>query len=363
MKIKRIFLVIALIALMALAVELGYIFYKLSLPTEIKEVKSEKIVPVLTLYGFGKNPSDFFDKPHDIAVDKNKNIYVSDTRNGRIVVLSLSGRLISIIDDKEGGMSRPLGIDISDEGKIYVCDRFASSLFIFNKEGTLLKRIRLKDPIKPVVASDKLYVATRGTIAVFDLNGNYIFHWGKPGRKPGEFSFPNDIASDEKGNLYVSDLNNLRVQAFSPRGDLLWVLGQPPKDIVEKERTFGLPAGCAIGADGNLYIVDAFQDEIVAVDTESGEIITSIGGERGSGEGEFRLPSGIDWVEENLFVVADKYNDRIQLLKLNPISEEIPEEKEISVPLSQVLELIFSILALILAIYSIRKLLSWYRQR
>lgn len=354
---RKLVLLIALLIMLFVFLLLVFLLYRLLHSGQIKIVGKTGIQSVLTIYGFGKDKSDFFLRPHDVAVDKSKNLYISDTRNSRIVKISLSGRLISIIGKSERTLSRPLGIDISKDGKIYVCDRGRSALFIFDSQGNLLRTIEMLDPLKPKVAGDRVYVATRGSIAVFDLDGNFLFHWGRFGKKPGEFAYPNGIAVDEEGNVYISDLNNLRVQAFSPRGDLLWVKGNPPEDILQRERVFGLPAGCVVGGDGNLYVVDAFHNLIVSLRRKDGGIIHNFGGERGDGEGEFNQPSGIAIIEGDFFAIADKYNDRVQLVRLVTGEEA---KKETSGDRFNSINLVIAVitgLVLISVIFKIRSLI------
>ena len=41
----------------------------------------------------------------------------------------------------------------------------------------------------------------------------FILEWGESGlMQPGHFSFPQNLASDDSGNIYVTDLGNMRVQ-------------------------------------------------------------------------------------------------------------------------------------------------------
>src|SRR5262249_3330725 len=42
--------------------------------------------------------------------------------------------------------------------------------------------------------------------------------WGDRDNKPGEFNLPHTIAADAKGNIYVGDRSNRRIQVFDPDG-------------------------------------------------------------------------------------------------------------------------------------------------
>jgi len=359
MRDKRFLYLAIWLLLVGALIELVMLLYKLETPVSIRQKLSDRLVPLYSIYGFGRAKEDFFNRPTDVAVDRLGNLYVSDTRNSRIVVMTLSGRLISIIG-ADGPPDVPLGLDVSDDGRIFVADRGANAVLVFNRAGLLLKSIGIKTPLAVRVAGERLYVASAGSIAVFDLEGNFLYHWGRFGRGRMEFAFPNGIAVDRDGRVFISDLNNLRVQAFGPRGDFLWVLGEPLRDPMEKQRTFGLPAGCAIGGDGNLYVVDAFQDRIVVVDPKTGEILKTFGGSRGDADGQFEQPAGIAHVSGDTFAIADKYNDRIQVVKMSiakpgaavPTQEETLSERN-------VLFVILALIVLLALVVEIRSLVGW----
>ena len=50
----------------------------------------------------------------------------------------------------------------------------------------------------------------------FDKNGNFIQTWGGHGTEPGKFDVAHGIAVDSKGQLWVADRENERIQIFAP---------------------------------------------------------------------------------------------------------------------------------------------------
>ena len=44
----------------------------------------------------------------------------------------------------------------------------------------------------------------------------YLLQWGSAGSGPGQFNVPYAIAVDAEGYVYVTDINNHRVQKFAP---------------------------------------------------------------------------------------------------------------------------------------------------
>jgi DNA-binding beta-propeller fold protein YncE len=80
----------------------------------------------------------------------------------------------------------------------------------------------------------------------FDANGKFIKEWGSAGPAPGQFGMPHCLAMDSKGNLYVGDRDNNRIQVFTQDGKLLGQLTQ-----------FGRPSGIVIDSNGMIYVTDS----------------------------------------------------------------------------------------------------------
>ena len=155
---------------------------------------------------------------------------------------------------------------------------------------------------------------------VFDTNGKLLLDFGMPGTGKGQFDRPNGIAAGNDGSFYVSDSNNLRVQAFDANGKFKWVVGQPGGDGPmsqqnDPKRVFGLPRNLKVGPDGNIYVVDAF-DFRIKVFSPQGKMLASMG-QRGVDDGYFNFPNGIAITQDAIIYIADKENDRVQAIRLN----------------------------------------------
>ena len=46
---------------------------------------------------------------------------------------------------------------------------------------------------------------------MFDKEGNYLTGWGSYGKGPKQLNEPEDVAVDNKGNIYVTDTRNSRI--------------------------------------------------------------------------------------------------------------------------------------------------------
>lgn len=96
----------------------------------------------------GKNhylttPGDF-GAPQGVAVDKEGNVYVTDTLNNRVEIFDADGNFISLFGkhgDGPGYFARPKGIAVDGDGHIWVADEMLDRLQVFNREGQLLTYI------------------------------------------------------------------------------------------------------------------------------------------------------------------------------------------------------------------------------
>lgn len=304
-----------------------------------------KIESIFSIYGPGRGRFPRFVKPMSVATDKDNNIYVSDSGNNRICVFDRDGDFlfefgeIGVAKPIAGGkatwapgkFSFPYGIDVEDEtGKIFVADMVNGRVQIFDNTGKFLDWFP-KEPVKagkhptdlyPLaldVHKGKVYVCNPFQIMIFDTSGKLVQAIGMPGTGNSEFDRPNGIAVAEDGSFYVSDSNNLRVQAFDKDGKFRWVVGKPTADgpmaKMDPNRLFGIPRNLKVGPDGNVYIVDGFDFKIKVYSPE-GKLLASMG-QRGVEDGYFNFPNGIAITQDNIIYIADKENNRVQAIRLN----------------------------------------------
>ena len=123
-----------------------------------------------------------FSLPTNVAVDKEGNVYVTDTLNNRVEIFDADGNFISTFGkngDGPGYFARPKGIAVDVDGHIWVVDAMQSRVQVFNNEGRLL------------------------------------VYFGELGGYPGQFQEPWGIAIDNKTNrVLTSEQYQGRVQVF-----------------------------------------------------------------------------------------------------------------------------------------------------
>ncbi len=113
-----------------------------------------------------------FALPTDVAVDKDGNIYVTDTLNWRVEIFDADGNYISQFGkhcDAIGCFERPKGIAVDSDGHIWVVDNGLALVQAYNRDGALM---------------------------------GYV---GGPGRLLGQFNDPMGIFIDQNNRMFVSE--------------------------------------------------------------------------------------------------------------------------------------------------------------
>ena len=85
-------------------------------------------------------PGDF-SRPTNVAVDKDGNVYVSDTFNNRVEIFDADGAFIREFGkagDGPGYFARPKGIAVDADGHVWVADAVQDRVQVFTPEGQLL---------------------------------------------------------------------------------------------------------------------------------------------------------------------------------------------------------------------------------
>ena len=167
-----------------------------------------------------------FNKPTDVAVASNGDLYVSDGYgNTRVHVFSDGGDYKFSWGQTEGmpgvwdgDFNLPHNIWIHKD-VVYVADRENQRIQVFGLDGSHVEN--WTDFIQPtdiyIDANDIAYVGElRNRVSICDLSGNVITRWGRfPTDEPGMFYAPHGIWVDSRGDLYVGEvLEGQRLQKF-----------------------------------------------------------------------------------------------------------------------------------------------------
>ena len=289
------------------------------------------------LFKFGSyNGENHFNNALQIDINESNDIIIVDGDpadiSSRIQIYDSSGKFISKFG-KSGNqiedIKAPGGVAVDSTGRIFVVVTGHNAVKAFDPNGNYLFHIGFNSP--PVTSTDdgefrsprtveidktsgNIIVADSGNhrIQVFDSSGNFLFKFGSLGTSDGQFITPTDVAVDNTGKFYVTQIGNTNdptnVQVFDSSGNFLFKFGSQGTE----EGEFLAPRGIAIDNSGNVYVSDETNLNIQIFDS-SGNFLTKFGGVYGNGEGEFVSINDVAVDAQGRVVVSDTGNRRIQV--------------------------------------------------
>src|SRR5581483_8759931 len=98
---------------------------------------------------------------------------------------------------------------------------------------------------------------------------------GKLGISRGEFNSPSDVTVDSRGNIWVADTNNNRIEEFDANGNFVAAFGGGGT----APGRFNQPWSVAVDDDGTLYVADTWNHRIQklqVVTTDSGPALAPV---------------------------------------------------------------------------------------
>lgn len=120
-----------------------------------------------------------FNKPQDMFIDRNKDLYVLDSGNNRIVILDSDLKLKKVIDrfianGSEINLNEPTGICVAGDGLIYMADSGNGRIIAINKDGSVVKNIG--KPVSDIIPSEFSYKPEK--VLVDNKNIIYVMAYG-----------------------------------------------------------------------------------------------------------------------------------------------------------------------------------------
>lgn len=315
-------LVFALITLAILAfaaVAMWYLARTLSSPLSGDNVIQDSggFRHILSIYGSG---ADRLNRPTEVAVDSQGRIYVADTDKHRIMAFDQNGTFVNTFGGPaivQGGLKYPASVAVDSRGRIYTTSKDPDKIVVFSPQGEPIGEFPVPQPLTMAIAGDRLYVVTAQGILLGSLDGEQVGQLSGRGKEPGLLDRATGLVIDTDGTLYIADSLNYRFQALDSTGEVKWTDGtapDPSEAVVDRSRAYGLPVDITLGSDGLLYALDAFNGEVHVFDRD-GVALASYAA-WGRQDGEFYYPSSIAEVSPERFVIADTFNDRLQIMHI-----------------------------------------------
>jgi sugar lactone lactonase YvrE len=242
----------------------------------------------------GTGPTDIY-AGWDIALDSAGNIYICHTalrEDGsgaaydEVKVFTPAGRLARELNRQDyqydDGVPRntPYDVTIDRQDRIYIANFGSTTLHVFNAHGEALGQffgdygsedgqfqglmaVAIDDQRDLIYITDqvnsRIQQFRRSVTVAGKLTLTPVLTFGEYGREPGQLAYPQYLAIDESsGRVYVSDMANQRIQVFTDQGEYVTQFSPLSSSAVKTWQVMGL----ALGQDGAVYAVDAFNNVI-----------------------------------------------------------------------------------------------------
>ena len=313
--------------------------------------------------------------PNGVAVDSSGNVYIADTAGNVVEKVTPDGTLSVFAGTGTRGaptagpatsskLAVPTGVAVDSHGNVYIADTVNNVVEKVTPDGTLsvfagtgtkgaptggpATSSNLAGPHGVAVdSSDNVYIADTDNhrIEVVKQGGNgHVYTLaiiagtgtaGAPTAGPATSSnlnYPNGVAVDSSGNVYITDSYNVVVEKVTLDGTLSIFAGtgteSAPTAGPATSSNLNYPTSVAVDSSGNVYIADP-GSSVVAKVTPSGTLSvfagTGAAGEPTAGpatSSKLFQPAGVAFDSSGNVYIADKNNNVVE--KLTPPDTTAP---------------------------------------
>ncbi|MBN2107384.1 MAG: NHL repeat-containing protein [Deltaproteobacteria bacterium] len=281
------------------------------------------VYPARHLFNIKKD----FLQPSDVAVGRDRQIYVLDGVNNCVKVFDSQGRFLFAFGSKgsrQGEFSNPLGIAADREGRICVADSQNHRVQIFTPAGEWLRTIdsiappggRPADPTDIAIDESKqqMYVVDNDNhhVLVYSLPSyKQIASWASEGERRDQLQYPFFIAAGADSSVFVVDVINTRVQVYSPAGEVVGTIGGWGVDLGQ----FYRPKGVCVDPDNQIFVSDSYLG-VIQVFNRYGNFKYVVGDEEGAVL-KWETPVGIAADDRGRLYVVDMIANLVSVYELS----------------------------------------------
>ena len=248
------------------------------------------------LYGFAM--------AHAVRVDSEDNIWCVDEGSNMVIKFNPEGRVVLVLG------RRPEAVEGMPATPRPGTPPPPAQKYLFNRPTDVTW-----DPAGNIFVSDG-YGNSR--VVKYDKNGRFIKEVGTRGNEPLQFNLPHTIAADAKGNIYVGDRTNSRIQVLDSDLNLVRIIanvGQPWAVCITPGPHQYLYSSNS-NPDNNDSVAMSVTGEIYKMELD-GTVVGKFG-VPGKQLGEFSTAHEIDCRNENELVIAEITAWRVQKIMLRP---------------------------------------------
>ena len=251
-----------------------------------------------------------------VVVDPAGNVYFSDYNNSAIREVNATTNIITTFagtngtsgSTGDGGVATsaflngPAGLTFDSAGNLYIADS-------------------VNDTIRMVAAKTNIMSTVAGAAGQTGSTGD-----GGPATSALLY-YPNDVAFDGAGNMYIADANNNKIRMVTPAPNHIISTvagsgspGYGGEGAPAVAALLDFPSGIKVDGSGNIYIADTNNSRVRMV--HQGTIASFAGASHAQGDGGAAsaallfLPQGLAWDAQGNLYIADKNNNRIR--KVSP---------------------------------------------
>ncbi len=255
----------------------------------------------------GTGSSALFNQPSGIALDGATNIYVCDYGNNTIREITLAGHVTTIAGSAGvAGSTNTTGTNALFFHPLGIAADSATNLYVADYGNDLIRKITPAHLVTTLAGSAGVFGSNNGTGSA------------------AQFYEPEGVAVDAAGNVYVADTGNAAIRKITSAGVVTTLAGSPGSlgstDGTGTSALFYQPSGIAFNSTNGLYVVDYFNNTVRQVST-NGTVITAAGlaGTTGSADGanssaRFWGPQAVAVNSAGLVFIADTANSTIRMM-------------------------------------------------
>ena len=308
---------------------------------------------------FGPTQCGFFEvcAPEGLTTDASGNLHVADYSDSQVFTISVPGRVVSVdagislvggfngdgIPANTALLSFPSDVLLDHAGNVLIVEagncrirkgsgteiittvaggfigdgRPATSAALSDAEGITLDalgNLYLADAYDHRIRR----VTPSGKISTFAGNGISAYSGDGGPAKKASLNFPDGLAADSKGNLFIADRRNFVIRKVNKSGFISTFSTVP---------AFGDARSMTLDAQGNLYVADSFNCVILKVSRNgASSVVAGVGENCGYNSDEIPAtqallgePYGVAVDSRGNLYIGDSNNERVRMVDTNGI--------------------------------------------